>query len=360
MFLQKFVKATPYRADITYKHLDEKRSSASYPVIYPAMWHPAKYPTQSQPITCPLMCHPIHSMYGVTIAHEMTTTQTSLWIWTLGFRMGWQEAERYSMSFKEQAISGYNLPKITVEFMKSDLGIKNHIHCLVIKSAIEWLFPSFNPFTVEVFESENESASWEMKMFNSGMGESNSYMNITLDSTLGRSTSGVHMNSIAKTENPALRSRQLILTLRPEQQVTYRQIDHLKRKFSEFNYIVEIGHSSTKPGAYVVVFENDKMAQEANVRARDIGFKLSKYRPKRPSPTNRVRFEVLRNLEIREGKSMNGEIVGEVNEKDVIVVNQTKGRRARIVSYENGKWVNFGWVSKYSEVTGVPHLKRID
>merc|ERR1719447_2511729 len=77
----------------------------------------------------------------VTVANDMTVYETSIWIWTLGYNQGWLEAEWYSKRFQENHISGNILPSLSLQMLKQ-LGIHNPTHCMMIISAIDYLFPS--------------------------------------------------------------------------------------------------------------------------------------------------------------------------------------------------------------------------
>lgn len=55
---------------------------------------------------------------------------------------------------------------------------------------------------------------------------------------------------------------------------------------------------------------------------------------------------------------MKKKVIGCVNKNDVIIVNQVKGRRARVIFHQNGEMVTAGWVSLYT-AKGVPLAKRL-
>jgi len=70
----------------------------------------------------------------------MTTEQTAAWIRTISQFSGWEEAEEYASSFKENEIWGHLLPKLTVNSLKSELGIMKYGHRLEIILAIKGLY----------------------------------------------------------------------------------------------------------------------------------------------------------------------------------------------------------------------------
>jgi len=78
----------------------------------------------------------------VMVANDMTVFETSIWIWTLGYNHGWLLAECYAKSFQENHIAGNILPSLSLQMLELNLGIKNPTHRMMIKSAIDYLFPS--------------------------------------------------------------------------------------------------------------------------------------------------------------------------------------------------------------------------
>jgi len=97
------------------------------------------------------------------------------------------------------------------------------------------------------------------------------------------------------------------------------------------------------------------MAQKALVEMNAKGFKLVKKRPPRPSPRCPVMFKALACLWVRRGKALSAEIIDEVKKGDHVIVNQVKGRRARLMSVEGE---NLGWVSVHTH-TGLQLLERL-
>lgn len=165
------------------------------------------------------------------------------------------------------------------------------------------------------------------------------------------------------------RGRKLFLTLRPDQRLQARhlehhifqdeQIEHIRARFEKFNYTVKIFPSETRPDSYIIFFPGRTMAQKALGEAKAIGYKLVKKRPPRPSPTCPVMFKALNFLMVRRGKALSADVIDQIEKGDYVIVNQVKGRRARLVKTENGKVFNFGWVSVHT-VDGVQLLQRCD
>jgi len=68
-------------------------------------------------------------------------------------------------------------------------------------------------------------------------------------------------------------------------------------------------------------------------------------------------FKALEFLKVRKGKALSAEVIDEIKKGDHVIVNQVKGRRARLVSIYNGS--NWGWVSVHT-VKGAQLLHRCD
>jgi len=94
------------------------------------------YPTISTAVLKP------ERVQRVKVANDMTVYETSIWIWTLGYNHGWLLAEWYSKRFEENHIDGNILPSLSLQMLEQNLGIKNRTHRMMIKSAIDYLFPS--------------------------------------------------------------------------------------------------------------------------------------------------------------------------------------------------------------------------
>jgi len=135
----------------------------------------------------------------VTVANNMTVYETSNWIWTLGYNHGWLEAEWYSKRFLENNIAGNILPSLSLQMLEQNLGIKNHTHRMTIKSAIDYLFPSYKQEQLNAPFGEKRqgsvTSSDELKSLNSEMCTS-------CDSVDDMSESGCSTNSSSSRESP--------------------------------------------------------------------------------------------------------------------------------------------------------------
>jgi len=139
----------------------------------------------------------------VTVANDMTVYETSIWIWTLGYNQGWLEAEWYSKRFQENHIAGNILPSLSLQMLELNLGIKNPTHRMMIKSAIDYLFPSNKQeqlkTPVEIGFGEKRQGSVgsteELESINSGMYTSSGSVD-------GMSESGFNSNSSSSGYSP--------------------------------------------------------------------------------------------------------------------------------------------------------------
>jgi len=82
------------------------------------------------------------------VADLMTVEQTAAWVRTLGYFNRWEEAQEYEAIFRNNGIKGYLLQNLTLESLKSELGISKFGHRMEFMMAIESLFPNKTKITV--------------------------------------------------------------------------------------------------------------------------------------------------------------------------------------------------------------------
>jgi len=228
------------------------------------------------------------------------------------------------------------LPELSLRQLEEDLGINNQTHRLEIKRAIDKCFPGAkaNHLGLEeqrqgsvVFMEESKSPSISMRT-----GSDSVYDMQESVWSADLSLSGRKM--ISKVPN----ARCLVLTLLPEQKVELGSKQLVKILFLRSNYNVEVVRVREKDNSYILIFDDEEKALKANAKFKIAGYKLSKYRPRRPSRDYHVSFKVLSPVTVRVGKSLSSRTIGELEKNNVIRVNQVKGRRARIIS--QGGWVS--------------------
>jgi len=70
---------------------------------------------------------------------------------------------------------------------------------------------------------------------------------------------------------------------------------------------------------------------------------------KRARPGNHIAYKVLHSVTIWSGKSFSSPVIGKLLEDSIVLINQTKGRRGRVVlRNSNGEFVNVGWVPLFT------------
>jgi len=143
----------------------------------------------------------------VMVANDMTVFETSIWIWTLGYNHGWLLAECYAKSFQENHIAGNILPSLSLQALEQKLGIQNPAHRMMIKSAIDYLFPSTEQ---ERFKAPIEIGFGEKRQgivaSNEELESLNSEMCPSRGSVDGMSESGFSTNSSSSGDSPMNRT----------------------------------------------------------------------------------------------------------------------------------------------------------
>jgi len=139
----------------------------------------------------------------VKVANDMTVYETSIWIWTLGYNHGWLLAEWYSKRFQENHIDGNILPSLSLQMLEQNLGIKNPTHRMMIKSAIDYLFPSNKQEQLKApIEIGFEDKRQGIVASNEELKSINSEMCTPYSSVDGMSESGFSTNSSSSGDSP--------------------------------------------------------------------------------------------------------------------------------------------------------------
>jgi len=331
------------------KALNGQRGVLEYPMIYPALTEPT--PLQK-----------------VTRAEEMTVYETSIWIWTLSFNNGWLEGETYSKNFLDNDIAGNMLPSLSLQILQHILVIENPDHRMTIKSAIDLLFP--NAKNEEQFKAPkcglggtseggvvcNDELESLSSLTFSTRGSVDD-MSESICSTFASSPRDNHMIQVG--QNTVSKNRCLILSLGPDQKVSFQETDQLKSRFAALNYNVKILPNSSKPDSYIIIFDDEQNALKGLAQSKAIGYNLARYGDRQPSPRNLVRFKALIKLKVRAGMSLKDRKIGSLKKNQIVTVNQVEGRRARVIFFQDKELMNSGWVSLHSE-TGTTFLERLE
>jgi len=158
------------------------------------------------------------------------------------------------------------------------------------------------------------------------------------------------------------RNERLVLTTRPWQRVPVGEMNGFETMFAKSNYSIEATFGE-KPNSYELVFDDEQTALEAKAQSSSLEHNFIKYCDRRPGPDNHVVFKTLSPVQVRAGKSFKSRKVTMLTKDAIIVVNQQKGRRARVISLQDRDsldWVSLnGWVSLYTE-TGIRLLNRLE
>jgi len=154
--------------------------------------------------------------------------------------------------------------------------------------------------------------------------------------------------------------KSLLLTLPLNQAV---RTENIRSNFFKFKFVVRV-EPLKKRSCWLIIFQSIEEAKRALSLGREIGYNLEPYRndePRklRPTPRNPAEYRVLSKVTIRSGKSLHGEIVGELYKNKIVTINKIKGRRVRIIKKggPNGP-VTVGWVSSHT-AEGIPLLEQI-
>jgi len=231
----------------------------------------------------------------------MTVEQTAEWIWTVGHVCGWDEADQYAESFQKNNIWGWLLQKLTVDCLKSDLGINKFGHRLMIMSAIRHLYFG--------------SSGWEC---NFGADTEHS-------GKLRKGASEVNENS---TNSPHM----------------------LETKRSKYSWSQGILSPNSSP-IYTPRVGNNGKAQllQKSITNKEQS-SSTRVKSTRASPDNPTRYKTFYKVKIRSGKSVRSADLGYLPKGSVVIINQVKGRSGRVVfPQDDGEFVKVGWVTLYTD-----------
>jgi len=143
----------------------------------------------------------------------------------------------------------------------------------------------------------------------------------------------------------AKQCRKLVVTRSTYEELRKAELDHV----SEFG--VQVGET--------LVSQDHETARKAGKTLSQEKFQISKRYSPRPRPNCPVKFITVENLDIRKGKSLSWKIMCTLPRNTMVIVDQLKGRRARL------KHPITGWVSMYkpencrSGTPGTPQLIRV-
>jgi len=161
-------------------------------------------------------------------------------------------------------------------------------------------------------------------------------------------------------KNRSSNVKKLVLTFQPGQMPEEGDIDRIRSWFIEKDAAVEV-QPMLWANSYTIIFQDANVAQDVLHKFRKMGYMMAKKFPPRPSPKSPIYYKTLESLIIRKGKAFSGPIMGSLEKGRTVLVNQIKGRRARLVKRSEGsdtKWVTWGWVSLRS-AKGRPLITQV-
>lgn len=237
-----------------------------------------------------------NSAIRLSRADFMTVEQTAAWMWKVGHVNGWEEADRYAESFRKNDIWGYLLNKLSLEFLKSDLGITKYEHRVKIMSAIELLC------RVKLGCNGADKAK-------SSYSRSPRVNPLPMDTSVSIRTSAMHK----KTE-------------------------------------AEYPRKSSWPASIEIPLENqaDELSSRSTSEMEQVP--NTKDKSGRARPNNPIIYKTFYKVKVRSGLSVNSAIIGYFHKGSVVMINQTKGRSGRVVfRKDNGELDKLGWVTLYTK-----------
>jgi len=285
-------------------------------------------------------------------ADLMTVDQTAAWVRTLGYFNGWGEVIEYEKNFRSNQIKGYMLQSLTLESLKSDLGIWKYGHRLEIMNAIKSLFPSMGELSSNMANSTVSSNSIYSPMLSSGIG---SPLNTFYSPVVTFGTPQSVPQSMGVCYSPNVRSDIVGIRngspTRTSGQCMETVSDFGNRGNGSSTIISEKSAMHHYGSDFEKIPSSKGMHSYANTYEKDQSkvAKIVKKKSKRVGPSNPVEYMALCEVQIRGGKSASSKVVGELKARQTVVINQIKGRSGRVVvKGENGKYTKKGWVSLFT------------
>jgi len=272
--------------------------------------------------------------------------QTAEWIRTLSLSNGWEEASHYSLSFYQNAISGYQLGKITIESLKYDLGIAKYGHRLEIMAEIERVYPGLQRHVGKVASYKMDKSS--SLMTNSAPDPESEVVDTKPLQTLELLSSAKYKAAPRDFSSSINRSSSQTPTAGVITNYDSVALDNKNNQFSnscgeQHRVITEKDQSSDSR----VQKMNEGHAGKVSP-AKVLSFSVRR-KSLRARPDNPTKYKALRNAKIRSGKSVRSDIVSYLTKGSVVVINQIKGRSGRVVVLlPNGDFNKVGWVTLYT------------
>jgi len=252
----------------------------------------------------------------------------------LRFTKGWSEVDTEADSFRSNTTTDYILDKFKIEYLKSELRIKMYRQRLEIMSAINDLYstPSREgekgnikaslPSTSPSIDTLNDP------LTNKGRGYINlaykvSHPNPTAPSIWTAKSAGPDLNNYPFTVSPACNNK---FNLSKRVQEVKKWVDPGNKSFSHRKSNKSLADNYPKKSGH-------PMADRAKAKS------------KRARPGKPMVYKALHKVTIQKGKTWSSCIVGQLLKNSIVLINQIKGRRGRIVLRKpNGELLVVGWI----------------
>jgi len=356
-------------------------------------------------IVSPKFFHSLDSLASVCHIEKMDKEQLSCWVKTFCCHRGWDEGMLYASNFYKHGMTGDLLGMVDLEMLKT-LGIENENHRIELLSEIRGLI-SENPSAQStpvleqekpgpqvVHSSSNSTLSHSVQVLRSLDGTSSHtvpltpysyYCGSTISSQIAHSSqadqgfelvscnplyiptpgtvwgqsgftsqhpkrfSDHQLHKTQRCGGVSLRKdysfRILLLTLEGDQ-ISHDKVKCILSWLELIDPLVNV-RGTRKANTYSIKFQDNTRARKALGKFKEKGFKIEVKSQRKPSPNSPMEYVSQENLNIQEGKSLKGKIVGVLGKGHKVTVNQVKGKRARLVNPYNNK-ESYGWVSMYS------------
>jgi len=254
------------------------------------------------------------------------------WNCNLGYSKGWSEVHTQADSFRSNAITSYIADKLKIEYLKSELRIKKYFHRLEIMAAINDL-------------NSTASREGENRNIKASLSSTSPYTDTLNDRLTNKGSGYIHLASKVSYPNPTAPS----LWLAKSADVNNYSVTvspgcsnkcSLSKRGQEVKKWVDSRNKS-----FLATKSNKSLADNCPMKNGHHTADRVKAKSKRASPGKQIVYKALRKVTIQKGKTWSSCIVGQLLKNSIVIINQVKGRRGRIVLRKpNGELLVVGWV----------------
>lgn len=272
------------------------------------------------------------TMSSFTEVSEMNVDDTAEWIRNLGKSKGWSEVHTYADSFRKNYITGYLLDKLTIGSLKSELGITKYGHRLEIMASINDLYSP---------ASRGENENMELSFTNTSP-SSNGFNDILTNEGKGYiqlASKVCHLNRIAASLWTGKSAAPVVNNYPCTGLPDCSHFSDLLKHAQEVKKWVNPDNKRS----------NNSVTYNCPLKSEHSTADCVKSKSKRAGPGNHIAYKALHKVTIQKGKSFSSSIVGQLAENSIVLINQIKGRRGRIIMRKpNGEILVVGWVPLFT------------